>query len=144
MWPFAQESNYYVYLFPKILYPINNILLSCSVNITLIIAYDRFFTNFIFLSFYPFSNFRYTAVCSPYKYREMIKAQTANARVFKLILPVLVFSVLLNIPRFFETVIQYETFEEILDDNTTVIIETIGYDVTPLRKNPDYIRYEIF
>jgi hypothetical protein len=49
-----------------------------------------------------------------------------------------------NIPRFFETVIQYDTFEEILDDNTTVIIESIGYDVTPLRKNPDYIRYEIF
>ena len=70
----------------------------------------------------------------------MILAQTSNARVFKLIFPVVVFSVFLNIPRFFETVIQYDTFEEILDDNTTVIIESIGYDVTPLRQNPDYVR----
>ena len=140
MWPFAPESNYYFYLFPKILYPINNILLSCSVNTTLIIAYDRFFDNFIFIRFYCFFNFRYTAVCYPYKYREMIQAQTTNSRVFKLIFPVFVFSVLLNISRFFETVIQYETFEEILDDNKTVIIESIGYDVTPLRKNPDYVR----
>ena len=59
--------------------------------------------------------------------------------MLKLTLPVILFSIIINIPRFFETVIEYETFEATDDNNETVLIETAKYEVTNLRMNPDYI-----
>merc|ERR1711892_1282838 len=61
-WPFTGDSAMYAYIFPKILYPLNNISLCCSINTTILIAWERF-----------------TAVCNPYKYRE----KNANAKVMQ-------------------------------------------------------------
>ena len=79
-------------------------------------------------------------MCLPYKYREINQSQTISFRVFKLISPVIIFSVVLNIPRFFETVVLYDSFVEVVDDNLTLTIETVSFDVTPLRQDPDYVR----
>ena len=82
---------------------------------------------------------RFTAVCNPYKYRE----KNANAKVlqsvFKFLVPIVIFSVILNIPRFYETVIVTTTTNISIGLNTTIIEDTVTYDVTPLRMNPDYI-----
>ena len=86
------------------------------------------------------SPFRYLAVCSPSKYREITQSKTTNFRVLKHISPVIIFSIILNIPRFFETVVIYESYKEINDDNQTVTVETFGLDVTPMRMDPDYVR----
>ena len=40
-WPFDLEGEAYALLFPKVIYPINNISLTCSTYITVIIAYER-------------------------------------------------------------------------------------------------------
>ena len=40
-WPLSYESPIYAYIFPKLLYPLNNIALSCSINTTVGIAYER-------------------------------------------------------------------------------------------------------
>ena len=78
-------------------------------------------------------------MCNPYKYRE----KNANAKVMqtvtKFLVPVVIFSVLINIPRFYETVIVTSTINVTVDDNVTIREETVTYDVTPLRMDPDYI-----
>ena len=40
-WPFDTESKAYTLLFPKVIYPINNISFTCSTFTTIIIAYER-------------------------------------------------------------------------------------------------------
>ena len=40
-WPFGHESALYAYVFPKFLFPFNNIILSCSIYTTVGIAYER-------------------------------------------------------------------------------------------------------
>ena len=40
-WPFPQDSELYAYIFPKLLYPLNNILLCCSIYVIIVIAFER-------------------------------------------------------------------------------------------------------
>ena len=40
-WPYGHRSALYGYIFPKFLYPLNNIALSCSTYTTVGIAYER-------------------------------------------------------------------------------------------------------
>ena len=40
-WPLDDNSIVYAYIFPKLLYPLNNISLSCSIYTTIVIAYER-------------------------------------------------------------------------------------------------------
>ena len=46
---------------------------------------------------------RYCAVCHPYTYRGLTQTRTVSRRVLLYVVPVLSFSILLNIPKFFET-----------------------------------------
>ena len=87
-------------IFPKLLYPLNNITICCSLGLTVAIA--------------------------------------------KYVIPVIVFAIILNIPKFFETEIFYIPVNTTgLDDpahaNDTVSY-ILTYDVTELRKDKDYIR----
>ena len=50
---------------------------------------------------------RYCAVCHPYTYRDLTQTSSVSKRVSLYVIPVLVFSVILNIPKFFETRIVY-------------------------------------
>ena len=40
-WPFSDTGEFYALLFPKFLYPLNNIAVSCSIFVTVVIAFER-------------------------------------------------------------------------------------------------------
>ena len=40
-WPFHNDSELYAILFPKFLFPLNNIFFSSSIFLTIVIAYER-------------------------------------------------------------------------------------------------------
>ena len=46
-WPFHQESQLYAYIFPKLIYPLNNVFLCCSIFTTICIALERWSHNLI-------------------------------------------------------------------------------------------------
>ncbi|XP_023330932.1 FMRFamide receptor [Eurytemora carolleeae] len=73
---------------------------------------------------------RYWAVCQPTNYRSANLSETQCKRVLKYLVPVILLSVLLNLPKFLETSVQYDPEEE-----------KIHYNVTELRKDPTYIWY---
>ena len=73
-------------------------------------------------------------------YKENNSSAKVLSRVLTFICPVIIISVVINIPRFFETVITIETVNITTENNETVEEEKISYDITPLRMNPDYIR----
>ena len=58
------------------------------------------------LQYYESSNtdhIRYCAVCRPHAYRDSTLSASVGRRVAGYVIPVIIFSALLNIPRFFET-----------------------------------------
>ena len=110
---------------------------------------------------------RYCAVCHPYTYRDLTQTSSVSKRVSLYIIPVLVFSVVLNIPKFFETRIVYSKgshcynltifdstvyldIDFSLAKNFSSLLELlkaqedkISFEMTELRDNPDYIRFNI-
>ena len=54
LWPFDINSEVYAILFPKFLYPLNNIIFNCSIFLTIVIAYERWFLK---TSYEVFRNF---------------------------------------------------------------------------------------
>ena len=78
--------NLYGKAFPYIIYPMTNIVLTASIFIVVAIAYER-----------------YVAVCNPYDYRATVSTQSTRIRVMKLLMPVFILAVAINIPKFFET-----------------------------------------
>ena len=78
-------------------------------------------------------------MCNPYKYREKNANDKVLQSVFKFLVPIIIFSVILNIPRFYETMIVTTTTNITIDHNVTITEDTVTYDVTPLRMDPDYI-----
>ncbi len=50
---------------------------------------------------------RYLAVCHPHYFRNISTGGSANCRLLGYIIPVLLFSFLFNLPRFFETEFEY-------------------------------------
>ena len=83
--------------------------------------------------------FRYSAVCHPFSYRESARPANANKRVFKYVFCVTFFSCTVNMPRFFETEIVTKRFST-TSGNSTETLTRISFDVTDLRRDPDYIR----
>ena len=78
---------------------------------------------------------RYIAVCHPFYYRESTTGSSVTMRAVTYVVPDILVSVALNIPKFFETEIIYVNEEH---NNQTFTFVT--YDLTELRKDPDYIR----
>ena len=138
-WPITQESSIYAYLLPKIIYPLNNISLCCSIYTTIVIAFERFKN--IYQPVDLTVVVRYTAVCNPYLYKENNAAHKVGCRVLTFMFPVIILSILINIPRYFETVIVSETVNITTADNETVEEEKVYYEVTPLRLDANYIRF---
>ena len=92
-------------------------------------------------SFNASLSLRYSAVCNPYLYKENNAGPKVSWRVFGLIFLVIIFSLLINIPRFFETTIVKTTTNITFDDDETFEIEKVSFEVTPLRMDENYIRY---
>ena len=135
----------YAMIFPKLLYPLNNITICCSIGLTVAIALERCaLPRYLFTPVFLFLTIRYTAVCHPFYYRDVVLATSVNCRVAKYVIPVIVTAVIINIPKFFETELIYISqngteFNETASLNDEALY-TLTYDVTDLRKDPDYIR----
>jgi len=128
-WPFDEESSMFALLFPKCLYPINNIIFTTSIFLTIIIAYER-----------------YCAVCRPHVYRNrssmMTRTDSSVSRITKYVILIVVFSTTYNIPKFLETeLVEYEITEP--EANNTVNVTYVTYSLTQLRNDPDYIFYYV-
>ena len=78
--------NWYGHAFPYFIYPAVNIVLCLSIFVVVAIAYER-----------------YVAVCKPFAYRVAVYSQSALSRAFKLLLPVVILAILINVPKYFET-----------------------------------------
>ena len=95
-------------------------------------------------------------MCHPYTYRDLTNTRSVSRRVIIYVVPVIIFSFGLNLPKFFETEIVYNSIEAPLDfsmfKNGSIgdldILFTLlqhadnrfSYKMTSLRNNPDYIR----
>merc|ERR1719317_1920455 len=112
-WPFALDSELYAYLFPKLLFPLNNVSLCCSIYLIVCIAFERF-----------------SAVCRPFSYREAARPENVNLRVFKYIFFVTVFSSLINITRFFLTKFVTRHFNISMGNNSFHSGSRLTFDVT--------------
>ena len=108
-------SEVHIFLFPKFLYPFQRIMFCSSIFMTVSISLER-----------------YIAVTDPIRlHLEVRNDKDAQVKRFlKYLVPVFVFSIIANIPKFFEATANY--------DEATKILQ-IG--VTSLRRNPDYIFY---
>ena len=85
-WPVSHDDEVYAIIFPKILFPLNNIIFSSSIFLTIVIAYER-----------------YSCVCRPHQYRQSNLGTSITRKVVTYLLPTILFSTALNIPKFFET-----------------------------------------
>ena len=112
--------------------------LCCSIFTTISIALERFFPLYLPISL----PFRYYAVCQPFKYRLQSRPENINIRVIKYLLVVIIASLFINWPRFFETKIVIKATNETVDGLEGDRQAT--YELTSLRRNPDYIRWNVF
>ena len=63
--------------------------------------------------------------------------RSVTSRVLMYVIPVIVVSSIINIPKLLELELVYEEVESV--DNVTR--SSISYDLSELRQDPDYIRY---
>jgi len=124
-WPISIKSGLYSYLFPKFVFPFNNILLCSSIYMICCIALER-----------------HTAVCQPFTYRATRSSQNVNIRVVKYLIVILALSLAVNTPRFFETELVTKKFNVTAGDTFEVYEET-RFELTEMRKHPSYIHLYI-
>jgi len=138
-WPWPEDSLVWVYLIPKFTYPLNNMCFCSSVFLTVLIAGER-----------------YLAVCHPITYRDMSVSKSRKQRLVLYLLPVIVVSAVLNIPKFFETIIinrpvvtGTRLIYNLNGTNVSLTSPTeVQYQTTvqlsQLRSNPLYTKYYTF
>ena len=65
-WPLSDSTPLYAYIFPKLIYPLNNISLSCSIYTTIVIAYERCTVSLkrvadnLWLDYFSYRNFEFS------------------------------------------------------------------------------------
>ena len=116
------NSQLYVYMFPYIFNPMKNILMTWETFLIMSIATERFL-----------------AVYKPIHYRGHRVRQSSGVHMMTFILPSMVLSILLNIPKFFETELVLRHFTD--ENNNTYSV--MDFDITSLRLDPDYIYYYV-
>lgn len=103
------QSWMYGVVYKYFLYPFTTISYTGSVYMTTAITIER-----------------YIAVCKPLRYREFIAELSPNVRTMIYVIPVTIFSVLLNLPKFFEIEVAYYN-------------GTLEYFMADLRTDPTYV-----
>jgi hypothetical protein len=80
---------------------------------------------------------RFLAVYKPIHYRTFIVCFSSRVHILVYILPPIMFSVLVNIPRYFET-----EFKQLnVTDSENKTHEALGIKLTSLRSDPEFIYY---
>ena len=116
------KNQVFIMLFPYFWNPAKNILLT--------------FETFLMMSI---TTERYLAIRNPLQHRFSRFRSSPSVHLTAYILPPLLASVILNIPKFFET--ELVTIE-IEDDNGSTV-QLVDYNITSLRFDPSYILYYI-
>ena len=116
------NSQIYVYMFPYFFNPMKNILMSWETFLIMSIAAERFM-----------------AVCKPIHYRRNRMRQSSGVHMVTFIVPSLLLSILLNIPKFFETKLVLQNFKDENNDTYSVM----DFEITSLRLDPNYIYYYV-
>ena len=83
---FDIHFDWFFQAFPHLIYPTTNMVLTASIFLVVVIAYER-----------------YVAVCNPYDYRATVNTQSTRSRITKLLTPVFFVTVSINVPKYFET-----------------------------------------
>lgn len=123
---FALHTVLYTILYPYFIYPMTNIALSASIYLTVILGLER-----------------YIAVCFPLVHRDLVHTYSVMKRVTAYTVPVILISVLINVPKFLETkiVVDMDINSSEGDDVDSFNVTTYTMDVTDLRNNPVYIKF---
>ena len=102
---FNFETQLQILLFPHVVYPIRNIAFTASIFMTVAIAYER-----------------YSAIKYPIQHYQLLRSRKFRRNMlFKYISVVIIFAVVFNLPKFFETKIQWNYLsEEVEEANKTV------------------------
>ena len=116
------KSELYLVLFPYFLYPLKSILISCESYLLVSIALERLI-----------------AVARPLWYRTARLRLSSWYHALVFILPTLVISVSINIPKFFE--LKLASFN--VTDMNNITRESKGCLLTSFRLHPDYSEYYI-
>ena len=113
-------NQMFISLMPGLLYPLKNILLCFETFLIMSIATER-----------------YQAVRSPILFRQSSIRVSSSLHLLTYILPPMVVSVLVNIPKFFET--ELVTLEYVDEANLTH--KYVDYNTTSLSLSPAYMLY---
>ena len=108
---FQLHTVIYTLMYPWFIYPLTNTLLSASILMTIVLALER-----------------YIAVCHPLFHRDLVHSHSVGKRVTLYTIAVVIASIVINIPKFFETKI---LTKEKPREEGNVTVYTI--DVTELR-----------
>jgi hypothetical protein len=84
-------------------------------------------------------------VCQPFSYNSRQtpnqKSSRLSVRLLQFVLPVIILSVIINFPRFFEVTLVSSFHNVTSYKNVTELQEYVSMSITDLRMDPDYIRY---
>ena len=119
---FDDYSHLHIILFPYFLNPIKNITVTCESFLIMAIALERLL-----------------AVSKPIRYRLGILRKSQRVHALAFILPPIVFSVIINVPKFFESEHVYSNITNEAGEMEVIL----DYDMTDLRLHPDYVYYYI-
>ena len=122
------STELHLLIFGSFLYQFHNMILCCSTYLTVMLAMER-----------------YKAVWRPVEYRNNVLSSLHPwRRVLTYVAPVVLLSVLFNIPKFFETTMFYATYTTNVTDPITNVttaqeVEKLTLATSPLRLNRAYV-----
>ena len=119
---FQLHTVIYTLMYPWFIYPLTNTLLSASILMTIVLALER-----------------YIAVCHPLFHRDLVHSHSVGKRVTIYTIGVVIASIVINIPKFFETEI---LTKEKPREEGNVTVYTI--DVTELRYVICFLHFRYF
>ena len=110
----------YIILFPYVINPMKNILLSLETFMIMSISAERFL-----------------AVYKPLQYRNHQMRISVQAHFVTFVLPAIILAIMINIPKFFE--MKLTTMNRTNENNET--LKEYEFELTPLKLDPMYTKY---